>query len=63
MASWAVLRLGPSKHADAMRPRVVLLVQQPPVVRLKQRQEACEKGTKHARTFVWREESLTLSSR
>lgn len=44
-ASWAVLRLGLPKHSAEAQPRIVLLAQQPPAVRLKRRGEACELGT------------------
>ncbi|PTB35804.1 uncharacterized protein TrAFT101_010654 [Trichoderma asperellum] len=46
MASWAVLRLGLLKHTAATTPRIVLLAQQPPAVRLK-RQPVC--GKRHVR--------------
>lgn len=41
-ASWAVLRLGLPRHSAVAQPRIVLLAQQPPAVRLKRRGEACE---------------------
>lgn len=51
MASWAVLRLGLRRHSAVPQPRIVLLAQQPPAVRLKRRGEACELGTKQGRNF------------
>lgn len=41
-ASWAVLRLGLPKQTAVTQPRIALLAQQPPAVRLKRRGEACE---------------------
>jgi hypothetical protein len=55
MASWAVLRLRLSKQAAGTRPPVVLLVQQPPIVRLKRWEEACEEGNE-TRSYVLEEE-------